>query len=145
MSYQLYRNTTLGQQRFCDVLIPSITSFVRSVSWQLIQKAIQTLLYTKSTWCTYILTIFFCFQLMVFPNLPGHTLQESLDELMQLQMLSPALALRYFKPCQQKTHTMQGLQYIPFSLTTLQCSLFSQCGFQKLYKSRRMNCNVAEC
>ena len=53
---------------------------------------------------------------MVFPNLPGHTLQESLDELMQLQMLSPALALRYFKPCQQKTHTMQGLQYIPPSL-----------------------------
>ena len=28
------------------------------------------------------------------PPSPGHTLQESLDELMQLQMLSPALALR---------------------------------------------------
>ena len=32
--------------------------------------------------------------LLINPRTTGHTLQESLDELMQLQMLSPALALR---------------------------------------------------
>ena len=32
--------------------------------------------------------------LLITPRTTGHTLQESLDELMQLQMLSPALALR---------------------------------------------------
>ena len=52
MSYQLYRNTTLG-------------------------KTVQP-----------------CYTFSPTPPAAGHTLQESLDELMQHQMLSPALALR---------------------------------------------------
>ena len=89
MSYQLYRNTTLGKKldlaqyvsefkiEFCNELTGLLNA-----KW-LIQEL-----------CSEILCSVFSRQSILTPVYPGHTLQESLDELMQLQMPTPALALR---------------------------------------------------
>jgi hypothetical protein len=52
----------------------------------------------------------------------GHTLQEALDELMQMQMLSPNLALRVLL----QVGALPSTLIVPDTLTSNLCSLTSQ-------------------